>query len=120
MNAQQLRARALMEWRGLPQTTFAVDTAKALPAIVGKVMQEWGLGERLREEEISRSWVQIVGEFVGQHSSPHRLRQGVLSVRVLQPTLCYELDRVWKKDILAKLQERLGKRVIREVRFQVG
>jgi hypothetical protein len=43
----------------------------------------------------------------------------VLFVNVLQPTLRYELDRVWKKDILAKLQARFG-RMVREVKFQIG
>ena len=120
MTPEQLRARALMEWRGLPQFTGTSDSARAISGVVEKVMQQWGLGERLRHEEVTRSWVEIVGEYVGHHSSPQRLNDGVLTVSVLQPTLKFELDRVWKKNILAKLQARFGKRAMREVRFQIG
>jgi hypothetical protein len=61
-----------------------------------------------------------VGAFLGQNSAPHRLQQGVLSVRVLQPTLRYEFDRVWKKDILAKLQARFGVKTVKDLKFQIG
>ena len=83
-------------------------------------MSDLGLGDRLREEEVLRSWTQIVGEFVGSHSTPQRLQQGTLTVRVLQPTLRYELDRVWKRDILAKLKARFGARTVREIKFRLG
>jgi len=48
------------------------------------------------------------------------LKEGTLFVRVLQPTLHYELDRVWKPRLLQKLKQRFGTRTIREVRFRVG
>jgi hypothetical protein len=120
MTAEELRARVLLEWRGLPDFNRGMqDTAQPVSGLVDKVMGKWGLGDRLRYEEVTRSWVAIVGEFVGRHSCPNRLEKGVLFVNVLQPTLRYELDRVWKKDILAKLQARFG-RMVREVKFQIG
>lgn len=83
-------------------------------------MKALGLQERLREAEVLDAWQQIVGEFIAAHSAPHRLRDGVLYVQVLQPTVHYELDRVWKPQILKKLKTRFGARVIREVRFRIG
>jgi hypothetical protein len=44
----------------------------------------------------------------------------VLTVRVLQPTIHYELDRVWKRQLLEKLKERFGPRTVRELRFRIG
>ncbi len=66
------------------------------------------------------AWKEIVGEFIAQHSSPAFLREGVLYVQVLQPTVHYELDRVWKPQIVKKLKARFGSKVIRDVRFRVG
>jgi F0F1-type ATP synthase delta subunit len=44
---------------------------------------------------------------------------GVLHVRVLQPTMAYELDRTLRTEILAKLKKRFG-RVVRDIRFRIG
>jgi hypothetical protein len=48
------------------------------------------------------------------------LREGILYVRVLQPALHYELEQVSKIDILRKLKQRFGSRVVRDIRFRVG
>jgi predicted nucleic acid-binding Zn ribbon protein len=57
---------------------------------------------------------------VAKHSTPHRLEKGVLTVRVLQPTVHYELDRVFKPKLLAKLKARFGTSTIRELKFRLG
>ncbi|HET6406295.1 MAG TPA: DUF721 domain-containing protein, partial [Chthoniobacteraceae bacterium] len=103
-----LRARVIAEWRGLPETVFTKDTAKAVSEPLGRVMQALGLGDRLREEEVKRAWKDIVGEFLAGHSTPTALQNGILIVRVLQPTLHFELDRVWKPQLIQKLKQRFG------------
>jgi predicted nucleic acid-binding Zn ribbon protein len=120
MTAEQVRARVLAEWRGLPEVPFTRHTAKAVGGLVAKWMAELGLEERLREEEITRAWAEIVGPFVAKHSAPHSLEKGVLTVRVLQPTVHYELDRVFKPKLLEKLKTRFGASKIRELKFRLG
>ena len=83
-------------------------------------MAAWGLKDRFREEEVLSAWQEVVGEFLARHSIPHRLKDGVLDVRVLQPTLCFEFERNLKPEILAKLKARFGARVVREIKFRVG
>lgn len=83
-------------------------------------MQQLGLKERLQEREVLGAWQAIVGEFNAAHSCPVSLREGVLYVRVLQPALHYELDRVNKSEILRKLKQRFGPRTIRDLRFRLG
>jgi hypothetical protein len=34
--------------------------------------------------------------------------------------MLYELDRVWKPELLAKLKRRFGGRTIRELKFRIG
>ncbi len=84
------------------------------------MMQRLGLRERLHEVEITEAWHQVVGEFIAAHSAPVSLRAGILYVRVLQPALHYELEQVSKIDILRKLKQRFGAKVIRDIRFRVG
>lgn len=115
-----LRHRVLAEWRGLPETPPAPDRLHRLDGVLEKLMKKLGLTERLREEEITAAWAETVGENIAIHSCPSHLRQGVLHVRVLQPTLLYELDRVLKAEVLRKLRERFGAKVIRDVRFRIG
>jgi predicted nucleic acid-binding Zn ribbon protein len=120
MTPEQLRARVIAEWRGLPQTPFIRDTAQAIGEPLKKVMAGLGLQDRLREDEVLKAWREIVGDFIAGHSSPQRLKDGVLYVHVLQPTVHFELDRMWKPQILEKLKKRFGTRTVRGIRFRIG
>ena len=120
MRPNQLRARALAEWRGMPETPFVAHDAKAVGDVLQKVMAGFGLKDRLKEEEVLKAWSEIAGEFIAKHSAPQRLKDGVLTVRVLQPTIHYELDRVWKRQLLDKLKQRFGPRTVRELKFRIG
>jgi len=115
-----LRARAIAEWRGLPEKYLRPDWWQAPVDVLPKLMQRLGLKERLHETEVMEAWAKIVGEFISAHSAPVALREGTLYVRVLQPALHYELEQVSKIDILRKLKQRFGGKVIRDIRFRVG
>jgi len=66
-------------------------------------------------------WSKIVGDFIAAHSTPVALREGILYVRVLQPTLHYhEFEQISKSEILRKLKQRFGGKTIRDIRFRVG
>ena len=115
----RMRARVIAEWRGLPEIPFPRDTAQPINAVVAQVIAGLGLDGRMREEEILSGWKSVVGDFVALHSAPQRLVEGVLYVRVLQPSMHFELERTWRPEILKKLKQRFG-RAIRDVRFRVG
>lgn len=114
-----MRARVIAEWRGLPEMPFPADSSRLIGSIVEKVIADLGLAKRLREEEVLTAWREVVGDFIAQHSCPQRLVERVLHVRVLQPSMLYELDRTLRHDIVAKLKGRFG-RTVRDVRFRVG
>src|ERR1700737_112364 len=115
-----LRANIIAEWRGLPEKRHVPDRGQAAADVIPKQMQRLGLKERLHETEVMEAWSKIVGDFIAAHSAPVALREGVLYVRVLQPALHYELEQVSKIEILRKLKQRFGGKVIRDVRFRVG
>lgn len=115
-----LRAHVIAEWRGLPEKAMPGNRWAAPADLLPKLMQRLGLKERLHETEVQEAWSKIVGDFIAAHSSPVALREGILYVRVLQPVLHYELEQVAKIDILRKLKQRFGGKIIRDVRFRVG
>jgi predicted nucleic acid-binding Zn ribbon protein len=119
MNAS-LRAAVIAEWRGLPVKKVRPDRWQAPGDLLPKLMQELGLSERIRETEVMDAWKQIVGEFIAAHSAPVSLRMGILVVRVLQPALHYQFEQISKVEILRKLKQRFGTKIIREIRFRVG
>lgn len=116
----KLRARVLAEWRGTPEKPLVRDTARHVAEPLAKLMASLGLAERLREEEVKGAWRELVGDFIAGQSAPASLRAGVLVVRVLQPSMLYELDRMWKPQLLEKLKGRFGARAIREMKFRIG
>lgn len=116
----QLRDRILADWRGLRQTPPRPDRAQLVSEMLEKVMRSLGLNERLNESQIFGAWQEIVGDFIASHAAPSRLSKGILYVQVLQPTVHYELDRVWKPEIIKKLKARFGAKMIRDVKFRVG
>jgi predicted nucleic acid-binding Zn ribbon protein len=115
-----LRAAVIAEWRGLPEKAQPKDRWQTSADLVPKLVQQLGLRERLQEEKVTAAWQSIVGEFIAAHSTPVALRDGVLSVRVLQPSLHYQFEQISKAEILRKLKQRFGGRTIRDLRFRVG
>jgi predicted nucleic acid-binding Zn ribbon protein len=115
-----LRATVVAEWRGLPEKKLRPDRWQGPGDLLPKLMQQLGLSERLRENEVIDAWKQIVGEFIAAHSAPVSLRSGVLFVRVLQPALHYQFEQISKAEILRKLKQRFGTKIIREIRFRLG
>jgi predicted nucleic acid-binding Zn ribbon protein len=115
-----LRAAVVAEWRGLPANKSRPDRWQAPGDLLPKLIQQLGLSERLRESEVIDAWKQIVGDFIAEHSAPVSLRAGILSVRVLQPSLHYQFEQISKAEILRKLKQRFGTKIIREIRFRVG
>jgi len=113
-----LRRRILSEWRGLPAPDPRPDRCVSVSDALGKLIPKLGLSERITEQEIQSAWRTIVGDFLAGHSTPSALEGGMLSVQVVQSTVRYELDRVWKPRILEKLQAQFGPRAVREIRFR--
>ena len=108
--------RLIMEWRGLPGEPRP-DRASPIGDVLKKLLPKLGLDSRIREQDIQEAWVGIVGEFIAQHSMPDRLVAGTLMIRVIQPSVRYELDRTWKPEIIRKLKERFGEKMIRDIKF---
>src|ERR1041385_1873910 len=65
-------------------------------------------------------FVEVAETFIAVHSALFALREGILYVRVLQPALHYELEQISKAEILRKLKQRFGVKIIPDIRFRIG
>ena len=119
---RRLREKALAEWRGLPQKPPREDRTVSAGDAVRKAMQSLGLKERLQEAEVLQFWKETVGDFIASHScTPTGSKDGILWMcRWSSNAVHYELDRIWKPQILKKLKERFGTKVVRAIQFRVG
>lgn len=87
--------------------------------LVGKIIIQAGLGDRMKLEEVLAAWREIVGDFLYQHSRPDSIQRGVLSVRVLQPTVNHVLT-MERPRILKRLQTILKNSGIKDIRLKHG
>ncbi|MDB9741919.1 DUF721 domain-containing protein [Akkermansiaceae bacterium] len=83
------------------------------------IIKQLGIKEGVDKDTLIASWREIAGDFIATNAHPHSLNRGVLSLRVVQPSMRFHLEQA-KPQLLKKLQESLGKKMIRQVKFNIG
>lgn len=118
--AQQRRRHALISaWRGVEDGPVLDLPTMTVADLVGQVVAQAGLADRMRLEEVLAAWRDIVGDFLFQSSRPDSIQRGVLTVRVLQPAVHHALM-VERPRILKRLREKLKNAGIKDVRLKHG
>ena len=113
------RARILEQWHGagLPPDPNR-NVTKAGDLLEG-ILSKLALEEGIDESRLRSAWREVAGEFVAGQTEPVSLRKGVLTLKVLQPSMRFHLEQS-RAQILGRLQQALGKKKIREVRLTIG
>lgn len=117
--AQRRRHALIAAWRGAPGGPILDLPLKSVADLIGPIVAQAGIGERMKLEEVLSAWKEIVGDFLFQHSRPDSIQRGVLMVRVLQPTVHHALM-MERTRILKRLQQRLKNSGIKDVRLKHG
>lgn len=118
--ARQRQRHALISaWRGADEGPVIDLPVQNVSDLVGKVIVQAGLGSRMKLEEVLGAWREIVGDFLFQHSRPDSIQRGVLTVRVLQPTVHHALSMELPR-ILKRLQAQLKNSGIKDIRLKHG
>jgi predicted nucleic acid-binding Zn ribbon protein len=112
----------MREWRPFTGDAVASGLKPADPTnkLVPLVMKQLGLEQRLQQSQVFYLWPNIVGSDIARHAQPVSLRNGLLVVAVDHPVWLQELSRYHKPLILQKVQERIGKKAVRDVCFRIG
>ncbi len=77
------------------------------------------LEKRLGEMEIWRVWGQVVGDQIAAKARPSRFMDGILTVVVISAPWMQQLN-FMKRDIAERLNERLSKKIVREIFLKAG
>ncbi len=93
--------------------------ARSLAEILEAALQHSPLREGLHQQKVLSSWKEIVGEEIARHSEALALKDGILWVRVEGSAWSQELT-LLKPQIKKRLEERLGKGTVNDVRFHSG
>jgi hypothetical protein len=117
--SQRRRHALLAQWRGVADGPLLNLPVRNAADLVGEVVAQSGLAERMRLEEVLAAWRGIVGDFLYQSSRPDSIQRGVLTVRVLQPAVHHALA-VERPRILRRLQQQLKGAGIRDIRLKHG
>ena len=117
-----LRSQVLREWQPLFSDPESLGLGSTSPAskLVPLAMKQLGLEERLKQSQVFHLWPSIVGADIARHAQPLSLRNNMLVVAVDHPVWLQELSRYHKPLILQKVQERLGKKTVRDIGFRIG
>jgi predicted nucleic acid-binding Zn ribbon protein len=95
----------------------------SFPSSVGEVLErlfnKLSIDKKLKEVNALKLWEEVTGEKISRHSLPLFVRQGNLFVRVDNSGWLTQLTYL-KREIISKLNERLGGESIKNIYFRLG
>ncbi|MDR0994472.1 MAG: DUF721 domain-containing protein [Verrucomicrobiota bacterium] len=87
--------------------------------LVGGVLEGMRLDTHAQVEQIARAWPALVGPDLAHNTRPAHLEAARLSVYVNHPAWLYELRGAFAAEILSRVQDRFGKRLIQTIRWTI-
>jgi len=89
---------------------------KPLKDLVNQMLRAYGLGEKLDEISLIKSWEEIVGKMIAKHTTDIYFKSGVLYIKLDSAPLRQELSYA-KTSLIEKLNQHAGKRMITDINF---
>jgi len=90
---------------------------KQIAVSLSTVLQELGLGQRIKQVKALDLWKEVVGEQIARVTSPDRIDNGKLVVRVHNAPWRNELLFL-KREIIMKLNNALGETIVKDIHFR--
>lgn len=87
-----------------------------ISSAIEKLLRKMGLEKGVMQQNALLLWADIVGDSVAENTEAERIDHGVLMVKTSTPVWRQELQ-FQKKDIVKKLNKKLGKNIIKDIRF---
>jgi predicted nucleic acid-binding Zn ribbon protein len=89
----------------------------SLGAALHQLIERLGYTTRFQEQQAVEVWAEVVGETIAKVTEPVSVADGVLTIKVNNPTWRNELTYL-KPDILTKLNRRLARKVVSDIVFK--
>ena len=89
---------------------------QSLKIAIDSMLRKFGIDNAVAQNNALNIWNEVVGKTVAKNTQPDRVEHGVMIVKVSSPTWRQELY-FQKKEIIQKINNTIGKNVIRDIRF---
>ena len=83
---------------------------------IKKAVVSAGVEKALKQESAVFLWEGVVGQTISNVTKAEKVDKGVLTVKTQSPTWRQELH-MQKKEIIDKINNKIGSKTIREIRF---
>lgn len=114
-----IRSRILEQWWGAGERLDPEKNLSSAGDWLTQILSKLRLEEGIEESRLRGAWREVAGEFIAAQTEPVSLQKGVLTLKVLQPSMRFHLEQS-RGDILARLKQSLGGNKIREIRLTIG
>ncbi len=88
-------------------------------SILERVFSSLDLGIKAKQYQIWEIWEEVVGSAIAHQTQPFRVRNMILWVNVTSSTWMQQLE-FMKRQIVKKLNDRMGEKLINDIRFRIG
>ena len=82
--------------------------------IVKQFLVKYGKNEQFLEKRAVESWDKVVGPLIAKYTQKVSSKNGILTIKVLNSALRFELMGM-KSEIIRKLNQEVGKEVIKDI-----
>jgi len=114
-----IRKEILQEWRGCEEAADLNAGIHSAEAFVTAILQAAGAEDGLHEDQVRATWKELAGDFISRHTEPVSVKNGILVLRVTQPTMRFHLEQM-KPMLLTRIRAQLGENRIKSVKFALG
>jgi predicted nucleic acid-binding Zn ribbon protein len=97
--------------------TRAASRIKTLGDALDELVENLGIKQKLREQDVFAFWDQAVGERIAKVARPTRISKGTLFVSVQSGAWRNELS-MRREEIVRRLNEIVNEEIVKEIKFQ--
>ena len=90
---------------------------KHISTAISSVIQQLGIGGKMKQMEVLEEWPRIVGEQIAKVTSAERLDGGKLFIHVTRSTWRNELVFL-KKALIAKINREMNQEIVKDIIFR--
>ncbi|MDZ7359356.1 MAG: DUF721 domain-containing protein [candidate division KSB1 bacterium] len=87
---------------------------RAVGEVLGELLQQFGLSDRLKEFDAVNCWAEVVGEQIASHTKAKDVRDGALVVEVSSSAWRNQLFYL-KAELIEQINKKIGKKVIHDM-----
>ena len=90
---------------------------KLISSAITSVIQQLGIGGKLKELEVLEVWPKIVGEQIAKVTTAERIERGKLFIHVTRATWRNELVYL-KKTLITKINTEMNREIVQDIIFR--